>query len=338
VVVKAVLPLLAVLGLALVGWFGAAFSGGEVLLGVVVPYGAAMVFVAGLTWRVLSWARSPVPFNITTTCGQQHSFPWIRSSRLGNPHTQWGVMGRLMLEVLSFRSLLRNVTHKWVDGAEGEAPRLIYRTSLGLWIGALVFHYALLVVLLRHARFFLDPVPAWLDAVEWLDSFLRIGTVPFFISALALLLGALFLLMRRLWIPWLRYLSLPADFFPLYLLLGIAMTGCLMRYSSRVDIQAVKQFCMGLPRLHPVAPAGVGTLFFVHITLVCVLFAYLPFSKLVHMASIPLSPTRNMVGAVRLAHHENPWNYPVAVHSYEEYENEYRGKMKAAGIPVEKDT
>ena len=335
---KAILPLLAVLVLALAGWFGAGLSGAGLLFSVVLPYGAAIVFLVGLTWRVLSWARSPVPFNITTTCGQQHSFPWIRSSRLGNPHTQWGVLGRLTLEVLSFRSLMRNVTHKWVDGADGEAPRLVYRASLGLWIGALVFHYSLLVVLLRHARLFLDPVPGWLDAVEWLDSFLRIGTVPFFLSGLALVLGALFLLLRRVWTPWLRYLSLPADFFPLYLFLGIALTGGLMRYSSRVDIQTVKHFCMGLARLHPNAPTGIGSLFYTHLTLVCVLFAYLPFSKLVHMMSLPLSPTRNMLGAARMTHHENPWNYPVSVHSYEEYENEFRGKMKAAGIPVEKDT
>jgi nitrate reductase gamma subunit len=334
---KAVVPFLAVLGLALAGWLGAGLSGAGAFFGLILPYGAALAFLAGLTWRVLSWARSPVPFNITTTCGQQYSLPWIRSSRLGNPHTRWGVAGRLMLEMLSFHSLMRNVRHEWVDDADGAAPRLIYRASLGLWIGALVFHYSLLMVLLRHARFFLDPVPAWLDGVEWLDSFLRIGTVPFYLSGLALLGGALFLCLRRLWTPWLRYLSLPADFFPLYLFLGIALTGCMMRYSSRVDIQAVKHFCMGLAGLHPSAPASIGPLFCAHITLACVLFAYLPFSKLVHMASLPLSPTRNMLGASRMEHHENPWNYPVSIHSYEEYENEYRGKMKAAGIPVEKE-
>jgi len=194
------------------------------------------------------------------------------------------------------------------------------------------------VVFLRHARFFLDPTPGWLNGVEWLDSFFRVGAVPFFLSGLSLVLAALFLFLRRLWTPWLRYLSLPADFFPLYLFLGIALTGGMMRYSSRVDIQAVKHFCVGLARLHPVAPAGIGPLFHVHLTLVSVLFAYLPFSKLVHMASLPLSPTRNLLGAGRMAHHENPWNYPVNVHSYEEYENEYRGKMKAAGIPVDRET
>ncbi len=333
---KAVAPLLAVLALAVAAWFGSGWRSSEVFFGVVLPYGAVLVFLGGLSWRVLSWARSPVPFNITTTCGQQYSLPWIRSSRLGNPHTRWGVAGRLLLEILCFRSLLRNVRHEWVE-SEGEAPRLVYKASPGLWMGALVFHYSLLLVLLHHARFFLDPEPGWLKGIEGLDAFFRVGWVAFYLSGIALLLAGLFLLLRRLVTPWLRYLSLPADFFPLYLLLGIALTGGLMHYSVRTDVPAVKDFCTGLARLHPVMPAGMGSLFHIHLALVSVLFAYLPFSKLAHMASLPLSPTRNLVGASRMAHHENPWNYPVKVHTYEEYENEYRDKMKAAGIPLEKE-
>ena len=254
-------PLLAVLALAFAAWLGAGWERVEPLFGVILPYGAAVAFLGGITWRVLSWARSPVPFNITTTCGQQHSLPWIRSSRLDNPHTRWGVTGRLMLETLLFRSLLRNVKHEWVGG-EGDAPRLVYKASPGLWIGALVFHYSLLVVFLRHARFFLDPAPRWLNGIEGMDAFFRVGSVAFFLSGLTLVLAALFLLLRRLLTPWLRYLSLPADFFPLYLLLGIALTGGLMRYSPlHIDIQTVKAFGVGLARLHPAAASGHGAAF-----------------------------------------------------------------------------
>jgi hypothetical protein len=38
-----------------------------------------------------------------------------------------------------------------------------------------------------------------------------------------------------------------------------------------------------------------------------------------------------------MIHHTNPWDYPVKVHTYEEYEDEFRDKMKAAGIPVDKE-
>jgi hypothetical protein len=38
-----------------------------------------------------------------------------------------------------------------------------------------------------------------------------------------------------------------------------------------------------------------------------------------------------------MVRHVNPWDYPVKVHSYEEYEDEFRDKMIAAGVPVEKE-
>jgi len=56
-----------------------------------------------------------------------------------------------------------------------------------------------------------------------------------------------------------------------------------------------------------------------------------------HMGGVFMSPTRNMKANSREFRHINPWNYPVHVHLYEEYENDFRDKMKAAGIPVEKE-
>jgi hypothetical protein len=54
------------------------------------------------------------------------------------------------------------------------------------------------------------------------------------------------------------------------------------------------------------------------------------------MAGVFLSPTRNLANSNRRVRHVNPWDYPVKVHAYEEYEDDLRDKMKAAGIPVEK--
>ena len=86
----------------------------------------------------------------------------------------------------------------------------------------------------------------------------------------------------------------------------------------------------------PTVPGTIGPLFYGHLFLVCVLLAYLPFSKLIHMAGTFLSPTRNMANNNRMVRHVNPWNYPVKVHSYEEYEDEFRGPMKEVGLPLEK--
>ena len=78
-------------------------------------------------------------------------------------------------------------------------------------------------------------------------------------------------------------------------------------------------------------------LFYIHLFILCVLIAYFPFSKLMHLAGVFLSPTRNLSNNSRMVRHVNPWNYPVKVHTYEEYEDEFREAMIEAGLPVEKD-
>ncbi len=84
-------------------------------------------------------------------------------------------------------------------------------------------------------------------------------------------------------------------------------------------------------------PDGVGVLFYVHLFFVCVLITYFPFSKLMHMGGVFLSPTRNLPNDNRMRRHVNPWDYPVKLHTYEEYEDEFRQKMVDAGIPVDKE-
>ena len=157
------------------------------------------------------------------------------------------------------------------------------------------------------------------------------------ISGFVLLGAATFLVLRRILLPQMTYISLPADYFPLFLISTIAITGILMRYILKVDIVSVKNLAMGLVTFSPKVPEGIGVLFFIHLFLVCVLLAYIPFSKIVHMAGIFMSPTRNLSNNSRFVRHINPWNYPVKVHTYQEYEEEFRDKMIEAGLPVEKE-
>jgi nitrate reductase gamma subunit len=157
------------------------------------------------------------------------------------------------------------------------------------------------------------------------------------ISGFVLLGAATFLVLRRILIPQMTYISLPADYFPLFLISTIAITGILMRYILKVDIVSVKNLAMGLVTFSPKVPEGIGVLFYIHLFLVCVLLAYIPFSKIVHMAGIFMSPTRNLSNNSRFVRHINPWNYPVKVHTYQEYEEEFRDKMIEAGLPVEKE-
>jgi nitrate reductase gamma subunit len=301
---------------------------------------AILTFVVGFAYRVISWTRSPVPFAIPTTGGQQKSLPWVQHSQFDNPVKGWQVVGRMALEILTFRSLFRNTRMKLTQGG-----RLAYQLEIFLWVGALAFHYAFLVVLIRHLRIFTEPVPYFVQLVENIDSFFRVeiiypllkfGVPGVYLSGFVLLAAVSYLFLRRLFVRQVKYISIASDYFPLFLIFGIAFSGILMRYFTKTDVTAAKELTLGLITFRPTIPDGISAVFFVHVFLVSILIAYFPFSKLMHLGGVFLSPTRNMPTDTRARRHVNPWNYPVPVHTYEEYEDEFREKMVEAGLPVEK--
>jgi nitrate reductase gamma subunit len=327
---KAIISFIIVLFLVLIAYAGASHA--PYIFGVVIPYLAVLLFMGGMIYRVLLWGSSPVPFRIPTTCGQQKSLPWIKHSKLESPSGLLGVIGRMALEMLFFRSLFRNVKTQLQDG-----PKLTYGEAKWLWMAGLAFHWTFLIILIRHLRFFLVPVPEVLHMIEGLDSFLQVGVPLLYMTDVIFLGAVLYLFIRRAGIPQMRYISLVNDYFPLFLIFGIGLTGVLMRYFLKTDIVSVKVLTMGLVTFTPSIPQGIGIIFFIHLFLLCALIAYFPFSKLVHMGGVFLSPTRNLANNNRAKRHINPWNYPVHVHTYEEYENDFREKMKNAGLPVEKE-
>jgi nitrate reductase gamma subunit len=323
--------LLLVCILGSLGFAGGQAAGLRTLFGVIVPCAAILIFLLGVIYRVALWSRSTVPFRIPTTCGQQKSLPWIKANRLDNPFSTLGVAGRMALEIGLFRSLFRN-TRAELRGGLG----LVYGEDKLFWLAALAFHWSFLFIFLRHLRFFMEPVPRFVNVLSNLDGFFQIGAPGLYLTDVIVLGGLGYLLLRRIRDPQVRCISLFADYFALFLLLGLVLSGIFMRYFTRIDTVAVKQLAMGLVTFSPVIPNEVGPLFFVHLTLLSVLLAYFPFSKLVHMGGIFLSPTRNLANNSRMKRHVNPWNHPVKVHTYEEWEEEFQDKIKAAGLPLEK--
>jgi nitrate reductase gamma subunit len=301
------------------------------LLTAVLPYAAFATFLAGFAYRILLWARSPVPFRITTTCGQEKSLPWIRTNPLDNPSCIWGVIGRMALEIFLFRSLFRNTK------ADILQKQPVYGSAKWLWFFGLLFHWSLLIISLRHLRFFIEPIAPWINGLSAIDGFFEIGIPTLYLSDAAILAGLSFLFLRRVVVPQVRYISLFTDYFSLLLILGVVTTGLLMRHFFPADLLQVKNLALGWVTFSPVVPKGIGTVFYIHLCFVFVLMAWFPMSKLMHMAGVFLSPTRNLANNNRMRRHLNPWNVPVKVHTYEEYEDEFRDKMKAAGLPVEKE-
>lgn len=294
-------------------------------------YAAFAVFFAGFIYRVIKWALIPVPFRIPATCGQQKSLAFLNAGAIENPSGKTGVFLRMTSEILFFRSLLRNTNTAMYEN------RPVYTRDVTLWLFGLLFHASMLIIVIRHLRFFIEPVPAFINTLSAWDGMFELGVPTIYLSDIVFAVSAIYLFMRRAAVSRLRYISLVQDYIPLLLLISVAGSGILMRHIYKVDLLKVKELATGWTAFSTTLPEGIGLLFFVHLFCVCALLFWFPFGKLMHMGGIFLSPTRNMANSNRRKRHVNPWNYPVKVHPYEEYEDEFREKMKTAGLPVEKE-
>lgn len=327
-------PFLVVIIFVLFAWIGVGVLGLQSFFGVIIPYAATVAFIAGLIYRVLKWAKAPVPFHIPTVCGQQKSLPWIKANNIESPSNTVGVIVRMALEVLLFRSLFRNEKVELK-----RSGKLVFSGNKYLWLGGLAFHWSLFIILFRHlSRLFPEPIPSVVLFVQDIDSLFQFAIPTLYITDMVILIALTYLFLRRVVYPQIRYISLPSDYFALFLLLGVVISGVLMRLFFKVDIVGVKELVMGVISFRPIIPEGIGLAFYIHLFLVSTLVAYFPFSKMMHMAGIFLSPTRNLSNNSRVRRHINPWDYPVKVHTYDEYEDEFREKMKKAGLPVEKES
>ena len=155
------------------------------MIAAAIAYLGLAIFVAGMVWRVVAWARVPVPFPIALTCGQQKSLEGIRAAWLENPWTRAGAACRTAIEALWFRSLLRDSRAQLLPG-----PRFVYRGDRSLWAGALLFHGCLLWVWIGHLRFFVEPA--------------LVGPANRFVDA-GLVAAVVFLFLRRVLDRRLRY-------------------------------------------------------------------------------------------------------------------------------------
>ena len=153
-----------------------------------------------------------------------------------------------------------------------------------------------LLVLLRHLRYFTEPV--WLP-IELIQPF---GMYAGF----AMVAGLAGLWARRFLVDRVRYISTPSDHLMLLLLIGIGMTGLGMSFVAHTDIVAVKSFFLGLMVLD-LQPLPADPILLVHLTLVSLLMIIFPISKLLHAPGVFFSPTRNQTDDPRDRRHIAPW-------------------------------
>lgn len=333
---NALYSLLFVFLLVLIPVFGVGAAHLNFGFGVCIPLTAFGIFVVGFAYRIIKWARSDVPFRIPTTGGQMESYDpeMFHQNKLDCPSNGRQTFMRMVLEIFAFRSLFRNTAVSLHETKNG--PVVAYKSSKWLWLFAITFHYSFFIIALRHLRLFLEPVPFFVNALEFVDGILQIGAPIMYLADVGLVVGIVCLLGRRLISAKISYISLVNDYFPLFLILAIGLSGIYMRYFAKVDIIAIKELTLSLVAFKGHIPEGIDTAFYVHVFLVSTLMAYFPFSKLMHLGGVFLSPTRNLPNDTRAHHHVNPWNDPnIKPHAYADYEKEFGVHMAEAGLPLD---
>ena len=224
-------------------------------------YIAAVLLVVGLVYKIVDYSRTPAPLKIPTTPA---------------PTTRSGVVYRMAKEVVVFESLFK--ANKWI------------------WVFGWLFHFGLLLVLLRHLRYFTEPVWFWVNVLQPFGKY----------ASFLMVVGLAGLLARRFLVDRVRYISTPSDYLMLVLLLAIGLSGMLMTFVAHTDIVAVKAFFMGLMYLD-LQPMPSDPILLAHLGMVALLMLIFPISKLLHAPGVFFSPTRNQVDNPRESRHVAAW-------------------------------
>jgi nitrate reductase gamma subunit len=232
----------------------------SILFGILF-YLATLVFVVGLLYRIRDYATTPAPLKIPTTPA---------------PTTQFGVVLRMSREVVFFESL--------------------FKANLWIWGAGWLFHASMALVVMRHLRYFTEPVWGWVAFIQ-----------PFGMYAgFAMLLGLCGLWARRLFVERIRYISTPSDHLMLVLFICIAASGLLMKFVAHPDVISVKNYFLGLMHLD-IQSLPSSPVLYIHLSLVALLMVIFPVSKLLHAPGVFFSPTRNQTDNPREKRHLAAW-------------------------------
>ena len=224
-------------------------------------YIAFFIFSYGLVSKILQYKNTPAPLKIPT---------------MPAPTTQAGVVFRMSREVILFESLFKSSKWTWLFG----------------WL----FHFGLFLDMLRHLRYFIDPIWFWVVIIQ---PFGKYGSILMFV-------GLVGLLIRRIVVDRVRYISSPSDHLMLVLILCITSTGIAMSFYLGADVISLLRPapCLITFDIHniPADPVLIS-----HLIMVALLMIIFPYSKLLHAPGLFFSPSRYQVDNSRDKRHIAKW-------------------------------
>ena len=186
-------------------------------------------------------------------------------------------------------------------GKSWTAPSTEIFEKKGLGVASVVFHYGIIFAFVGHVMGVLIPLEVYnaLGVEDHVYHFFAIAGGG--VAGLMVVIGLVLMLIRKFTTPRVRVHTTGGSYFTIIWLLLVAGLGTYMTliYNTTVGEYeyrlSIGPWFRSLFTLHPKSELmlGIPTLFKVHVICSFILFASIPFTKLVHMFSFPLRyPTR----------------------------------------------
>lgn len=208
-------------------------------------YVAAVVFLGGLGWRLFAFFTKP---------------PHLRTPETERPFPKVAATVRAATDVLFFRSTFFN-------------DRI-------MWLFSACLHFGLLLVILRHLRYALDP--SWVGPYVW--RLVVLAQMPGLYGGAVFFAGVAGFWVRRLVIAEERAKTTLSDHALFALMAALPLVGYFNLW-VHTDVVAVKEFFVGLATLS-LKPIPTDALLLTHLWLVALLLIALPFTSFMHMAGV----------------------------------------------------
>jgi nitrate reductase gamma subunit len=229
----------------------------RLIVGVILPYVAVLVFLGGMIWRIASWKKLASP--------PMTLFPAPVDDKANAINTA--------KEVLFFKSLFAS-------------DRL-------LWVLAWTFHAVLALIAMGHLRVvtkYVDEMLGKFGMSE--DAILAMSGGAGGAAGIVILIALALLLLRRVALQRAREITGLADYLALLLLAAIIITGDMMRFGpEHFDLTLTHDYFYALVTfdfggIRNIPGLLTNNVFLVHMCLALVLIMFIPFSKILHSGGI----------------------------------------------------
>jgi nitrate reductase gamma subunit len=239
-----------------------------------LTYTCIFVFIAGLTWRIIRYARLPVHlrwelYPVAHESGKPYGGSYLEESGWWRRPRRVNMLGEaavFMREIIFFREYFRGNRRFWI---------FVYPFHLGLFL--LLFWVLMLITgsALNMAGITVSAATENTAALIFYYLALTSGVAAFVLG----LFGTAGLLFKRLYDEDLRSYTDPIDYFNLGGILLIFLTGLLFWIIEDRTFTTARAFVQGLITFQPVSA---GALMTTNIVLSALFLAYMPFTRMMH--------------------------------------------------------